>query len=575
MLPRGGMTTSAPLTATLSLLLFLGACPTGPGDDDDDATTADDDDVAPDDDDTAPDDDDTTDDDSGVDDDDDTAPNQPPVAEDDEASTLIGEAVWIDVLSNDEDPEGEALEIEVLGTASHGTVERSAGGVLYTPDVGFSGTDTFDYLAGDDGGLTDGATVTVDVSCAGGFELISAALAGGVGDGGSWLPAVSADGNIVAFLSDAADLVPDDTNGVTDVFVADRAAGTIVRASVSADGVEADGASWDVAISADGSWVAFTSWATNLVEGDTNGSRDVFLWDRWTGDVTRASVTSTGGESGSTSMSPSLSADGRYVAFESWGPLSPEAVYPTTDVWLYDRDTAGIELISVSTDGDDGIQTSSLPSISADGDRVAFSSLAWDLVADDGDAVVDIFVRDRSEGTTVRVNLPAGVPEADANSYRPVLSADGSTVAFHSDATNLVIGDGAIWRDVFVAGVDTGLVERVSVDSDEVAPEADSGWAEVSADGRWVAFGSLGALDPAATAGVHEIYVRDRSAGTTALASLGCGGQPNATDVTMPFGFAADGSGLVFPAADDLLAPIEDANGDDDIVWVSNPLAEE
>ena len=533
----------------LFLFSLLLACPTPGGDDDD---TVDDDDVG---------------------DDDDSTPNTAPTANDDEATTEVGTAVWIDVLDNDTDPQGDDLEIEVLSPAADGTVVRDAGGVLYTPDAGFAGTDTFDYLIADPGGLTDGATVTVEVNCAGGFEVMSLTSVGALADDDSRSVAVSGDGAVVVFESDAA-LVPEDTNTVTDIYLADRVAGTIELVSTAWDGGSADDASSAPGVSADGAWVAYESYATNLVQNDTNATRDIFLWERGTGTTVRASRKSNGDESDGGSSEVSLSADGRYVAFSSYGNLDPVVTFATSDVWVFDRVTEAVELISVSTTGVDGIQTSGRPSISGDGSLVAFRSMAWDLVTDDTDGVNDIFLRDRGAETTARINLPTGVLAADGHSQRPAISQDGSTVAFTSQATNLVAGDTEGVDDVFVVTVASGVVERVSVDSLEVASTAESDFPDISADGRFVAFTSEGALDATGTAGVRDLYVRDRTAGTTTHASVGCAGQANASDIYVPVGLASDGTGLVFASNEaDLMTPLVDDNASMDVFWVPNPAA--
>jgi len=327
-------------------------------------------------------------------------------------------------------------------------------------------------------------------------------------------------------------------------------------------------------VSADGQWVAYSSQATNLVVGDTNGTHDIFLWERATGATTRASVTTSGDQSGGGSVEPSLSADGRYVAFTSFGVLDPMVTYATSDVWVYDRVTEDVELMSISVTNTDGIQTSASPSISANGSLVAFSSMAWNLVADDGDSRVDIFVRDRDAGTTSRVNLPIGLLEADGHSGWPVISADGTTVAFHSIATNLVAGDSNGVVDVFVTELATGTLERASIDSSEVQSTGTSVYAELSGDGRFVAFLSEGALDTTGTIGLYDLYVRDRTAGTTAHTSVGCDGQPNEDFVMDPVGFADDGSTVVFSTPDETLsAPLTENNGEIDVFLIANPLA--
>src|SRR5207248_5589264 len=146
---------------------------------------------------------------------------------------------------------------------------------------------------------------------------VSVSSAGVEASGYSSGPSISADGRFVAFRSDAANLVADDTNNVADVFVHDRQTGETQRVSVSTAGAEANGVSQRPAISADGRYIMFTSAASNLVAGDTNYSWDVFVHDRESGETLRVSVSSDGVQGTRSSFGGAISADGRYVAFAS------------------------------------------------------------------------------------------------------------------------------------------------------------------------------------------------------------------------------------------------------------------
>jgi hypothetical protein len=161
---------------------------------------------------------------------------------------------------------------------------------------------------------------------------------GNEGNGNSLRAAISADGRYVAFMSWASNLVPGDTNGSADVFVHDLQTGATTRLSVDSDGNQGNGDSWNPAISADGRYVAFQSWASNLVPGDTNGSADVFVHDLQTGATTRLSVDSSGNEGNDESYDPAVSADGRYVAFESLASnLVPGDTNDEWDIFVHDR----------------------------------------------------------------------------------------------------------------------------------------------------------------------------------------------------------------------------------------------
>jgi len=197
-------------------------------------------------------------------------------------------------------------------------------------------------------------------------------------------PSLSADGRFVAFL--ATDIVPDDTNGAVDVFLFDRLSRTFERDSTTSDDQEAVGANSNLAfgpsLSADGRYVAFSSGLTTLVPGDTNGTEDVFVKDRVTRDMQRVSVPSAGGQADSESGHASISADGRLVAFHSdAGNLVAGDTNGTTDVFVHDRATGITERASVATDGSQADGRSFRPSISADGRFVVFESLARNLVS--------------------------------------------------------------------------------------------------------------------------------------------------------------------------------------------------
>jgi Tol biopolymer transport system component len=209
-------------------------------------------------------------------------------------------------------------------------------------------------------------------------------------------PALSADGRFVAFHSDASHLVPGDTNGLGDVFVRDRRTGRTERVSVSTRGVQGDRDGGSPALSADGRFVAFHSEATNLVPGDTNGKRDVFVRDRQAGTTERVSVSTAGGQANDYSYTPAISPGGRFVAFQSLATnLVPGDTNGWGDVFVRDRQAGTTERVSVSTGGVQGNDSSYFPAISAVGRFVAFTSKATNLVPGDTNGKRDVFVRTR------------------------------------------------------------------------------------------------------------------------------------------------------------------------------------
>jgi len=359
---------------------------------------------------------------------------------------------------------------------------------------------------------------------------VSVTSAGGQGDGPSFVASISGDGRYVAFRSMAKNLVAGDTNNQDDVFLHDRDTRETVRISVGPGGVQGYGPSIKPVISADGKYVAFESWATNLVNGDNNGREDVFLYDRQARQVTRVSVVPGGVEANDESDLPAISADGRYVAFASQAsnfvPGDNNNVCDTNndgiftdncpDVFVYDRDTGQIERVSVGSGGTQALGWSAASSLSADGHYVAFESKAPDLVSGDNNGVYDIFVRDRQANQTWRVSVDSNGREGNGESVSPSISADGRYVAFVSRADNLVVGDTNGTADVFVHDRETRRTIRVSIATDgrEGLDSSVSDNPALSANGRYVAFASLASnLVNGDTNGQMDVFVRDLAIG--------------------------------------------------------------
>ena len=257
-------------------------------------------------------------------------------------------------------------------------------------------------------------------------------------------PAMSADGRYVAYDA-VIRLEPGDPFvNASRIFVHDRQAGSTTL--VSGNSLDF---SQNPSISADGRYVAFHSNKRNLVAGDTNSTYDVFVYDQQTGGTSRVSLSSSGEEGALPSFSASITADGRYVAFASSAPnLVPGDTNDATDVFVHDRQTGSTTRVSVSSGGDEGSGTN--PSISADGRFVMFESGATNLIAGDTNDSVDVFVHDRQTGTTSRVSVASSGEEGDDRSEDAASSADGRYVVFDSDAANLVAGDTNNFDDVFV-----------------------------------------------------------------------------------------------------------------------------
>jgi Tol biopolymer transport system component len=241
------------------------------------------------------------------------------------------------------------------------------------------------------------------------------------GNGESRAPAISADGRYIAFYSSASNLVPDDTNDAADVFVWDATTGTTTRVS--------DYGASDPAISGDGRYIAYESASSTMDPGNTSGAENVFVWDATTGTTTR--ITDGDGDS----RYPTVSADGRYIAFySSASDLVPGDTNGVPDVFRWDATTG-------ATTRATGV---GIPVISGDGRYIALYSSASDLVPGDTNGAEDVFLWDATTGTT------SPITDGNDSSYRPSISADGNSIAFSSRASNLVDGDTNAAQDVFV-----------------------------------------------------------------------------------------------------------------------------
>lgn len=397
-------------------------------------------------------------------------------------------------------------------------------------------------------------------------------------DGMSSTPAITTDGRFVAFRSSAANLVAGDTNGMGDIFLRDRETATTVRVSVASDGTQAGGDSWAPAVSADGRLVAFHSYASNLVPGDLNGDADVFVHDTTTGATRRVSVSGAGLGGDGASYQPALSADGSLVAFYSAATnLVPGDVNGVRDVFVHDVAAATTELVSVAGDGTRGDGASVHPALSADGNIVVFSSDADTLVPGDSNGVRDVFARDRSAGTTARVSVSSaglqGDGAASSSAERVDVSADGRLVVFTSSAANLVAGDLNGRADVFLRDRTAGTTSRVSVTTAGAEGNGTSSGPAISADGRLVAFRSETTnLFPGDFNGSPDVFVRDLAAGLTLLASRSHRGFMAGDGSSAP-DIASSGDVAFESFADNLNDSVTDANGFTDI-FVAGPVSD-
>jgi Tol biopolymer transport system component len=393
---------------------------------------------------------------------------------------------------------------------------------------------------------------------------VSRATDGTLANSSSYQSSVSADGRYVAFYSLATNLAPGGCDG-HDVFVRDRLTGQTEQVSVASDGTLGNGSSYSPSISADGRYVAFESIATNLVDDDTNGLGDIFVHDRQTGETTRVSVATDGTQGNSTSSYAAISADGTAVAFQSDATnLVGDDTNGFRDVFVHDRATGQTSRVSVASDGSQGSSESRFPSISTDGRYVAFQSWASNLVADDNNGFADIFVRDQQGGQTTRVSIATGGTEANGPSERPWVSGSGRYVVFESSATNLVADDTNAHIDIFLRDSQAPQTTRVSVATDGSQGNGDSRWCVVNSNGRQVAFMSYATnLVAGDTNGCGDVFLRDRPTGQTTRLSVATDGTQSSGESHSP-AISADGQSVTFTSGADNLVP-DDQNSSEDV----------
>lgn len=354
-------------------------------------------------------------------------------------------------------------------------------------------------------------------------------------------PAVSADGRFVVFSSRAPNLVSGDNNGTGDIFLRDRKFRTTRRIPSLGSGQDPNGISHSPCLNAEGTLVAFVSSASNLVGTDDNGVADIYVHDTVANRTRRVSISSEGMAADGASWGPSLSADGRFVAFASKaGNLVPGDTNQAADVFVHDRETGITTRVSVSSSGEESNDSSasgrpnhppdSSVALSADGRFVIFDSYATNLVPNDTNGKRDVFVHDREAGETSRVNVSSDGGQTSGwdefppeswmgSSWDPAISGGGRWVVFASNAPNLVPGDYNSWTDIFRHDRETGVTERINVCrcGDDVTETAEwSGAPAISLDGRFTVFAShaMNLLPGLADLNDSEdIFVHDQRAG--------------------------------------------------------------
>lgn len=357
------------------------------------------------------------------------------------------------------------------------------------------------------------------------ISRVSISSYGVEGNGTSARAAISADGQFVAFWSRASNLVAADNNGFADVFVRDLASETTARVSIATDGSEGNDDSYFAASSADGRYIVFDSLASNLINGDSNGFQvsDVFLRDRLTETTELVSVNSSGVQGDGASLHATINADGRYVAFTSAARNLVEGdTINESDVFIRDRFAGSTRRVSIDSSGAQANRSSAGPSLGISGRYVAFWSLASNLVASDTNGVADVFVHDRVSELTSRVSVSTNGVEGNNESAYPAISGNGRYVAFWSSASNLVDGDSNNLSDIFVHDRVSGTTVAVSVNEGGDLGN-DGSWEriDITDDGGKVAFWSYASnLAPADMNNAPDVFVRDLQMDSTELVSI-------------------------------------------------------
>jgi predicted RNA-binding protein with TRAM domain len=398
-----------------------------------------------------------------------------------------------------------------------------------------------------------GATVRVSVHGSG------AQAASGSG----WTaPAISRTGRYVAFVSASGDLTPGDTNNSADIFARDRRQRTTTLISTSTTGGPADDNSNQPAMTPDGRYVVFDSFASNLVPGDTNDSQDVFVRDSRRGKTLLVSVDDTGEQGDSDSASAAITPDGRYVAFTSNAVNLSRAAdtNEAPDVFVRDLRKGVTRRVSVSNAEEGGNRSSLSPAISGNGRYVAFSSKATNLVRGDTNEALDVFVRDRWAGTTRRVSVSSSQAQGNDVSASASITPDGRYVGFDSAASNLVRGDTNGSADGFLRDRRTGTTRRVTLSSTGAQGNEGSSRPDFSADGRYLAFFSFATnLVRRDTNEEADVFLRDRRTGDTRRVSVSNSGRQGNGESSL-MAISGNGRHVAFVSeAADLVA--RDTNG--------------
>lgn len=485
--------------------------------------------------------------------------NDAPVAEDSAVTLIEDTSSTFSVQASDID--SASLTYSVVTPPLDGTLSPNGGASFtYTPAPNFAGSRTFVFRARDSAGASDVAVVNlmitpvndppvaVDETVLGDVDEVMSVdlLANDVDlDGQPAMQSIDSapahgtaglEGSVLSYTPspgfvglDSVRYTIVDEHGVTATATAHFGVGTVPpgmpRETIAIAGADVSHGLRAPSLSDDGRIIAFAS-ILALVPEDTNGFFDVYVYDRARRRLTRITTALGGGQPSSHSSTPRVSGNGRYVVFESAAEnLVAGDTNARTDVFRHDRVTGETVRVSVSTGGVQGSGQSTAPQISDDGNVVVFTSQSFELVPNDVNGASDVFLRDVAAGTTTRMSVSVTGGDADAESLEATISGDGRLVAFTSRASNLITGDSNARSDVFLRDLAAGSTTRVSVSSTGGEGDEDSFAAMLSDDGRFIAFQSFATnLSSTPNHSILQVLVRDRQALTTILTPAFGGG---------------------------------------------------
>lgn len=455
---------------------------------------------------------------------------------------------------------GGSKNDELYGLAGNDEIKGGKGNDLLD---GGEGADLLKGGLGEDTYIVDNVgDIVLEVAEAeffGQVSLVSSSSSGIAANQNSSAPIFSPDGNTVYFLSNANNLVSNDTNGWGDIFAKNLQTGEVTLLSTAADGSLANNGLIDFQLSADGSKLVFSSYASNLVSNDTNQNVDVFVKDIATGEVTRVSTDANGSQLNASSFGANISADGTKVTFLSNASnLVPNDTNGKTDIFIKDLLTGEVARVNTDSQGNQAAfptvgysSALAVTNISADGTKVAFLSPQSNLVANDTNGSGDLFIKDLVSGETVRVNTSSSGKQAVGN-YSVSggeFSPDGTKIIFTTDANNLVAADTDDQQDIFIKDLITGRLTLVSTSS--TGENSSGANAHFSADGNTIYFSSQASnLDPIVAqtnrdANSSAVYSKNLLTGQVTLLTINQLGELpqgfiNSFDVT------SDGKKIVF-----------------------------